>query len=81
MISEPSSFPNTQTTPEHIQETPNSNSAYVEPKKLLSLEAQFAALKYCTTTELFDVKSQIELSTKTGLIVGSNTLFTWDHEL
>ena len=68
LISEPSLFPNTQTTPGPIEETPNSNSAYVYSKKLSSLETQFAALKLFITAELFDVKSQIELSTRTESI-------------
>ena len=56
---------NTQTTSDHIHETPKSNSAYVDFKNVSS-EAQFAALKTFVTAELFDVKSQIEFSIKAG---------------
>ena len=60
MISEPGPFLNTQITPDPIQETSKLRRAFVNSKRIPSLETQLAALKSFVTAESCDVKSKIE---------------------
>ena len=62
MTSEHSPFPNTKITQDFFQETPK----FLKKNSLL--DVQFAALTSVIMTKLFDVKSKLELSTKTEVL-------------